>query len=133
MAIEITTSVLTTIKQLFNCISEDDIVMQPDQTAQLAETFGLLADPTRLSIVLTCMEREMPAGAIATELGLSASLVSHHLRLLRAARMLRAERHGKSVSYSMADDCVRDVLNTMINHLFAHDSDDLERRESGES
>ena len=95
--------------------------MQSDQTAQLAETFGLLADPTRLSIMLVCMEREIPAGEIADELGLSASLVSHHLRLLRAARILRGERRGKQVFYSMADDCVHNVLEIMINHLFIHE------------
>ena len=95
--------------------------MKSDQRAQLAETFGLLADPTRLSIVVVCMEREVAAGDIADELGLSASLVSHHLRLLRAARMLRAERRGKQVFYSMADACVRDVLKIMINHLFLHE------------
>ena len=95
--------------------------LQSDQTAQLAETFGLLADPTRLSIVVVCMDREISAGDIADELGLSASLVSHHLRLLRAARMLRAERRGKQVFYSMADDCVRDVLKIMIDHLFIHE------------
>ncbi|MGI9523342.1 MAG: ArsR/SmtB family transcription factor [Hyphomicrobiaceae bacterium] len=95
--------------------------MQSDQAVQLAETFGLLADPTRLSIVLACLEQEIPAGEIANELDLSASLVSHHLRLLRAARMLRAERRGKQVFYSMADDCVRDVLKIMIDHLFTHE------------
>ena len=98
-----------------------DVELRSDQTAQLAETFGLLADPTRLSIVVICLEREIAAGNIADELGLSASLVSHHLRLLRAARMLRAERKGKQVFYSMADDCVRDVLKIMINHLFTHE------------
>ena len=67
------------------------------------------------------MEREISTGDIADELGLSASLVSHHLRLLRAARMLRAERRGKQVFYSMADDCVRDVLKIMIDHLFIHE------------
>ena len=97
------------------------IGLQPDQTAQLAETFGLLADPTRLSIVVVCMEREISAGEIAEELGLSASLVSHHLRLLRAARMLRAERRGKQVFYSMADACVHSVLEIMIDHLFVHE------------
>ena len=95
--------------------------LESGQTAQLSETFGLLADPTRLSIVLVCMEREVPAGMIAEELGLSASLVSHHLRLLRAARMLRGERRGKQVFYSMADECVRDVLKIMIDHLFIHE------------
>ncbi len=98
-----------------------NVELRSDQTAELAETFGLLADPTRLSIVVVCMEREIPAGDIADKLDLSASLVSHHLRLLRAARMLRAERRGKQVFYSMADACVRDVLKTMINHLFIHE------------
>ncbi len=92
--------------------------IESDQVAQLAETFGLLADPTRLSIVVACMDREIAAGDIAEELGLSASLVSHHLRLLRAARMLRGERRGKQVFYSMADACVHDVLKIMIEHLF---------------
>ncbi len=70
---------------------------------------------------MACLDREIPAGDIANELGISASLVSHHLRLLRAARMLRAERRGKQVFYSMADACVRDVLNIMIDHLFVHE------------
>ncbi len=106
--------------------------LQPDQTAQLAETFGLLADPTRLSIVVVCMEREVPAGDIADELGLSASLVSHHLRLLRAARMLRAERRGKQVFYSMADACVLSVLKIMINHLFVQEHDSFDEPHEGE-
>ena len=102
----------------------ENVELQPDQAAQLAETFGLLADPTRLSIVVACMDREIPAGDIANELGISASLVSHHLRLLRAARMLRAERRGKQMIYSMADACVRDVLRIMIDHLFAPEHGD---------
>lgn len=94
------------------------------QTIELAETFGLLSDPTRLAIVLTCLERECSAGDIAAKLDVSPSLVSHHLRHLRAARMVRSERRGKQVFYEMADDCVRDVLNIMINHLFVHDHGD---------
>ena len=101
------------------------IELHSDQTAQLAETFGLLADPTRLSIVVICMEREIAAGDIAEELGLSASLVSHHLRLLRAARMLRGERRGKQVFFSMADACVHNVLEIMIDHLFSHEDGGL--------
>lgn len=99
------------------------IELQPDEASQLAETFGLLADPTRLSIVVVCMEGETSAGDIATQLELSASLTSHHLRLLKAAHMLKAERRGKQIFYSMADDCVRDVLKIMINHLFTHGHD----------
>ena len=103
------------------------------QRAELAETFGLLSDPTRLAIVLACLDRKNSAGEIAEKLNVSPSLVSHHLRLLRAARMLRSERKGKQVFYEMSDTCVRDILNIMINHLFVHEYSDGEEITSGEN
>lgn len=100
--------------------------LQKDQLSDLAETFGLLADPTRLSIVITCMESERAAGDISKYLGLSASLTSHHLRLLRSARILKSERQGKQIIYSMHDACVESVLKTMSNHLFTHSDPDAD-------
>jgi len=97
--------------------------LQSDQTIELAETFGLLSDPTRLSIVIACMDQERSAGEIAEKLGASPSLTSHHLRLLRSARILRSERRGKQVFYQMADACVHSVLSIMIEHVFTHDHD----------
>lgn len=91
-----------------------------DQTTELAQTFGLLSDPTRLSIAITCMDAELPAGDIAEKLGASASLTSHHLRLLRSARILKSTRRGKQVFYTMADACVHSVLKIMIEHQFTH-------------
>ena len=91
------------------------------QKIELAETFGLLSDPTRLAIVLFCLEQKSSAGEIASNLDISPSLASHHLRLLRAARMLKGERKGKQVFYEMSDGCVRDILKIMINHLFLHE------------
>lgn len=96
-----------------------------DQTTELAETFGLLADPTRLSIVIACMDKERSAGEMAESLGLSASLTSHHLRLLRSARILKSERRGKQVFYTMADACVHSVLTIMIDHLFTHNHNEV--------
>ena len=95
--------------------------LQPTQVSELADTFGLLSDSTRLSIVLECIDRERSAGDIAEALGVSSSLVSHHLRLLRAARMLRPDRRGKQVFYTLDDACVRNVLKIMIDHLFIHE------------
>ncbi|MEM9124708.1 MAG: metalloregulator ArsR/SmtB family transcription factor [Pseudomonadota bacterium] len=92
-----------------------------DQTTELADTFGLLSDPTRLSIVIACMDQDRSAGEIAESLGLSASLTSHHLRLVRSARILKSQRRGKQVFYSMSDACVKTVLTIMIEHLFLHD------------
>ena len=73
--------------------------LDTDQTSELADTFGLLSDPTRLSIVVACMDHERSAGEIAEKLGASPSLTSHHLRLLRSARILKSERRGKQVFY----------------------------------
>ncbi|MEM8570481.1 MAG: metalloregulator ArsR/SmtB family transcription factor [Pseudomonadota bacterium] len=103
-----------------------DLDLHIDQTTELAETFGLLADPTRLSIVIACMDQERSAGDIAEKLGSSASLTSHHLRLLRSARILKSERRGKQVFYSMADACVHSVLKIMIEHLFTHGVEDIQ-------
>jgi DNA-binding transcriptional ArsR family regulator len=83
----------------------------------LADTFRLLGDNTRLRILLCCLSRPVAVGAIAAELDLSQSLVSHHLRLLRAARLVRHERQGKSMIYQAADDHVRTVLQDMVEHV----------------
>jgi DNA-binding transcriptional ArsR family regulator len=60
-------------------------------------------------------------GEITARLALSQSLVSHHLRLLRAARLLKAERRGKQVYYSIADGHVRELLTNMIEYVAESD------------
>jgi DNA-binding transcriptional ArsR family regulator len=88
-----------------------------DQVVELAGMFHLMGDPTRLRIIMTCLDEEIAVGALARRLGLSASLTSHHLRLLRAARVLRRARRGKQVFYSAADDHIRDMLKDMAEHV----------------
>ncbi|HZV67271.1 MAG TPA: metalloregulator ArsR/SmtB family transcription factor [Telluria sp.] len=85
--------------------------------AQLADLFHLLGDPTRLRIVLACLDQPTAVGEIAGGLDLSSSLVSHHLRLLRAARIVKAERQGKQVFYSTADAHISGVLRDMLEHI----------------
>lgn len=91
--------------------------MATDQNIELAETFRLLGDANRLSIVLRCLDEPVGVGDLAEELGLSQSLVSHHLRLLRAARLVRGMRDGKFVNYIAADDHVREMLKNMTAHM----------------
>ncbi len=91
---------------------------ETDQSiAQLADLFHLLGDPTRLRIVLACLPAPIAVGDIAGGLQLSSSLVSHHLRLLRAARIVKAERQGKQVFYSAADAHISGVLADMLEHI----------------
>lgn len=90
---------------------------EDERTMPLADLFRLLGDPTRLRIVLACVDARLPVGAIADALGLSSSLVSHHLRLLRAARIVKAERAGKQVFYAAADQHISAMLAGMLEHV----------------
>ena len=67
----------------------DALAMSQSDVAVLAETFRLLGDQSRLKIQLQCMHGSVAVGDIAEALDLSQSLVSHHLRLLRGARLVR--------------------------------------------
>jgi DNA-binding transcriptional ArsR family regulator len=91
--------------------------LDDDQTVQLAEMFRLMGDPTRLRIILACLPGPHAVGDIAASLGLSPSLVSHHLRLLRAARVLRGQRRGKQILYAAADAHVSRVIADMLEHV----------------
>ena len=84
---------------------------------QVADLFHLLGDATRLRIVLACLAQPTAVGDIAAALALSSSLVSHHLRLLRAARIVKAERQGKQVFYSAADAHISTLLANMFEHI----------------
>jgi DNA-binding transcriptional ArsR family regulator len=93
------------------------ILTDDNAVDQLADLFHLLGDPTRLRIVLCCLPAPIAVGDIAAALELSSSLVSHHLRLLRAARIVKAERQGKQVFYSAADAHITGVLGDMLEHI----------------
>lgn len=88
-----------------------------DEIVELAEMFRLMSDPTRLRIILACLNEPVAVGDMASSLGLSASLVSHHLRLLRAARLLQADRQGRQVFYVVGDDHIRSMLTDMVDHV----------------
>ncbi|WP_397572709.1 ArsR/SmtB family transcription factor [Silanimonas sp.] len=91
--------------------------MAEDQVVELAEMFRLMSDPTRLRIILACLDAPVSVGDMAEGLGLSASLVSHHLRLLRAARLLQADRRGRQVFYVVGDSHIRSMLTDMVDHV----------------
>jgi ArsR family transcriptional regulator, lead/cadmium/zinc/bismuth-responsive transcriptional repressor len=88
-----------------------------DQAVELAEMFKLMGDPNRLKIILACLNEPTCVSDLAAQGQLSPSLVSHHLRLLRAARILRAERRSKQVFYAPADDHIRRMIADMIAHV----------------
>ena len=88
-----------------------------EQALELAEIFRMLGDPNRLRIAVVCLGEPLCVSDIAEEVRLSPALVSHHLRVLQAARFLAARKRGKQVFYAAADDRVRCVIRDMVGHV----------------
>ena len=99
-------------------------VLSSQDIAQLADTFKLLGDPSRLRILLQCLTHPAAVNDIAEALQLSQSLVSHHLRLLKAARLVTGERHARHIYYRVADKHVSHVLLDMAVHLTEEQGED---------
>jgi ArsR family transcriptional regulator, lead/cadmium/zinc/bismuth-responsive transcriptional repressor len=95
-------------------------LLSDDHAVALADLFRLLGDPSRLRIVVSCLRTPLAVSDIADRLGLSVSLVSHHLRLLKGARLVRAERQGKQVFYGADDVHVRRMVEDMVAHVGEH-------------
>ena len=88
-----------------------------EQVAEIAEILRLMGEASRLRILLACLTRPGRVHEIAARLGIPRSLVSHHLRLLRASRLLRAAKNGKQVVYSPLDDRVRCIVVDLAHHI----------------
>nr|WP_303649713.1 metalloregulator ArsR/SmtB family transcription factor [Asticcacaulis machinosus] len=89
----------------------------------MAEIFHLLGDPMRLRIVLRCLAGEAAVGDIAASVGASTALTSHHLRLLKAARLVRFRKQGKQIFYTLSDHHVRHMIEDMRDHIREPDHD----------
>lgn len=76
----------------------------------VAELFGALADPTRVTIVHALSLRDHCTCELAEIVGVTESAISQHLRILRALRLVRARREGKYVFYSLDDVHVSALL-----------------------
>ena len=96
-----------------------------EQVAEVSEVLRLLGEPSRLRILLACLAQPAPVGELALRVGIPRSLVSHHLRLLRASRLLRATRNGKQMIYSSIDDRVRCIVADLAGHVL-ESADDQE-------
>lgn len=95
-----------------------------DAATDLAALFRLLGEPTRMRILATLLSHdEVSVGAIAVAVDASETKVSQALRLLRAARVVRNRRDGRTIYYRLDDEHVRTLLEVSLDHL-AHQGDD---------
>ena len=91
----------------------------PDEEClyDLAELFKIFGDSTRIRILYTLFEEEMCVCDIAELLNMSQSAISHQLRILKQARLVRNRRDGKTIYYSLADDHVRTIIGQGMDHI----------------
>ena len=82
----------------------------------VSEIFKLLADPTRVRILDAMSHGERCVCDLATLVGISESAMSHQLRLLRTARLVRARRAGRQAFYALDDDHVIGLLRDARKH-----------------
>ena len=82
----------------------------------LADLFKVFADTTRIKILFALMARAMSVGELADAIGATQSAVSHQLRQLKQAHLVKFQRDGKSVIYSLSDDHVYTMLAQGMTH-----------------
>lgn len=92
--------------------------MLPDEDAkQIAETFKILGDATRIKILRALSNRELCVCDISAVVAMGQSAVSHQLRLLRGARLVKYRKDGKMVWYSLDDTHISFLLAQSIEHI----------------
>lgn len=88
-----------------------------DAAEGLAEIFGLLGDLTRVRILHALSLGELCVCDISAVLGTTSSAVSHQLRLLRTAKLVKARKEGKNVFYTLDDEHVRQLFAQGLEHV----------------
>ncbi len=96
--------------------------LPPDEVVQnLADVFKVFGDATRTKILSCLRVRDLYVGEIAEVLGMSVSAVSHQLRILRGAKLVKGEKQGKEVLYSLDDDHVTQIMECGLTHINERD------------
>ncbi len=96
-------------------------ILDDDTAMDLSDLFKLFGDSTRLRILWVLKGNEMCVDAISTAIGVSVSAVSHQLKALKGANLVRSRRDGKWIYYSLCDEHVESLLAIAMEHLTEED------------
>ena len=92
-------------------------LLDKERYISLATLFKLFGDGTRVQILHALEQHELCVCDLAALLGLTKSAVSHQLKSLRLARLVKYRRDGQNVYYSLADDHVKKILDMGYEHI----------------
>ncbi|MBQ74664.1 MAG: transcriptional regulator [Gammaproteobacteria bacterium] len=84
---------------------------------RIAEIFKALSDPTRIRVIEALSIRELCVCDLANLLGMTQSAISHQLRILRQNSILKYRKEGRIVYYSLDDEHVSEILDSVASHV----------------
>lgn len=90
---------------------------EEEKLYDLAELFKVFGDTTRVKIISALFEAEMCVCDIAELLHMTQSAISHQLRVLRQARLVKHRKEGKVVFYSLDDEHIKTIFNQGLEHI----------------
>jgi len=106
-----------------NIIHEEVVIMVREKMPEeeilydLADLFKVFGDSTRIKILCALQEEEMCVCDIAALLSMNQSAISHQLRVLKQARIVKYRKEGKVVYYSLDDKHVKNIFDQGFNHI----------------
>lgn len=99
------------VKMVKESIPKDEVLYD------LAELFKVFGDSTRIKILCTLIQSDMCVCDLSAMLNVSQSAVSHQLRVLKQARLVKFRKEGKVVYYSLDDDHVKHIFDQGLIHI----------------
>ena len=100
-----------TVKKVKQKMPEDGFIYD------LAELFKVFADSTRMKIIAELLEEDLNVSEIAAITNSTPSAISHQLRVLKQAKLVKGRKDGKAVYYSLDDDHVRKIYEIGKEHI----------------
>ncbi len=95
----------------------DEIRISDEEIVDMADFFKVFGDPTRLRILFDLWQKgEVAVNSISEDLSISQSAVSQQLKLLRASRLVRFRKDGRSILYRLSDDHITKILQLGLEH-----------------
>lgn len=88
-----------------------------EMIAELSDVFKVFGDGTRIRILWVLFDKEVCVYDIAEAVGMTQSAVSHQLRVLKQARLVKARRMGKNTFYSLDDEHVKRIIEQVMIHI----------------
>lgn len=88
-----------------------------DPVYEVSELFKVFGDSTRARIICALTVSEMCVCDLSALLGMTQSAISHQLRILKTARMVKNRRNGKIVYYTLADDHIKAIFDLAFIHV----------------